>query len=77
LAPQCSDRRLSQKDRRKHGEIDLSYQTILVVEEGDVRTITLNRPERRNAMTPEIRLQGVAALSFSEVPARRFAQAWI
>jgi methylglutaconyl-CoA hydratase len=43
-------------------EIDLSYQTILVVEEGDVRTITLNRPERRNAMTPEMQTELIAAM---------------
>ena len=32
----------------------MSYTTILVTEEDGVRTITLNRPERRNAMTPEM-----------------------
>lgn len=30
------------------------YRTILVAEEDGVQTITLNRPERRNAMTPEM-----------------------
>jgi len=30
----------------------LSYSTILVEEKERVLTITLNRPERRNAMTP-------------------------
>jgi len=32
----------------------LNYQTILVEDSGHIRTITLNRPERRNAMTPEM-----------------------
>ena len=32
----------------------MNYQTILVSDDGPIRTITLNRPERRNAMTPEM-----------------------
>jgi len=40
----------------------LSYGTILVADEGWVRTITLNRPERRNAMTPEMQMELIAAL---------------
>jgi methylglutaconyl-CoA hydratase len=32
----------------------LSYETIMVWDVGWVRTITLNRPERRNAMTPQM-----------------------
>jgi methylglutaconyl-CoA hydratase len=40
----------------------LSYSTIVVTEEGTVRTITLNRPERRNAMTPEMQMELVAAM---------------
>ena len=40
----------------------MSYRTILVAEEGWVRTITLNRPERRNAMTPEMQMELIAAL---------------
>jgi methylglutaconyl-CoA hydratase len=42
--------------------MDLSYQTILVSDEGDVRTIALNRPERRNAMTPEMQTELIAAM---------------
>lgn len=38
------------------------YKTILVANEGPIRTITLNRPERRNAMTPEMQLELIAAL---------------
>ena len=40
----------------------MSYGTILVADEGWVRTITLNRPERRNAMTPEMQMELIAAL---------------
>lgn len=40
----------------------MSYTTILVADEGVVRTITLNRPERRNAMTPEMQVELIAAL---------------
>lgn len=36
--------------------------TILVADEGAVRTITLNRPERRNAMTPQMQTELTAAL---------------
>jgi methylglutaconyl-CoA hydratase len=40
----------------------LSYVTILVAEEAGVRTITLNRPERRNAITPEMQQELIAAM---------------
>ena len=40
----------------------MSYETILVADAGRVRTITLNRPERRNAMTPEMQEELIAAL---------------
>jgi methylglutaconyl-CoA hydratase len=40
----------------------MSYTTILVVEEDGVRRITLNRPERRNAMTPEMQVELIAAM---------------
>jgi methylglutaconyl-CoA hydratase len=40
----------------------LSYSTILVAEDSGVRTITLNRPERRNAMTPEMQMELIAAI---------------
>lgn len=39
-----------------------SYTTIFVTDSGPVRTITLNRPERRNAMTPEMQMELIAAL---------------
>lgn len=40
----------------------MSFQTILVAENEGVRTITLNRPERRNAMSPEMQLELIAAM---------------
>ncbi len=40
----------------------MSYKTILVAEVAGVRTITLNRPERRNAMTPEMQEELIAAM---------------
>jgi methylglutaconyl-CoA hydratase len=40
----------------------LNYTTILVSKEKAIRTITLNRPERRNAMTPEMQTELIAAM---------------
>jgi len=40
----------------------VSYETILVTDRGWVRTITLNRPERRNAMTPRMQEELIAAM---------------
>ena len=39
----------------------MSYKTILVTEEDGVKTIMLNRPERRNAMTPEMQDELISA----------------
>jgi len=36
--------------------------TIFVADSGPIRTVTLNRPERRNAMTPEMQLELLAIL---------------
>lgn len=36
--------------------------TVFVADAGPVRTITLNRPERRNAMTPEMQTELIAAM---------------
>ena len=43
----------------------MSHITILVSDEADVRTVTLNRPERRNAMTPEMQLELISAMEES------------
>jgi methylglutaconyl-CoA hydratase len=40
----------------------VSYTTILVTEEDGVRRIMLNRPERRNAMTPEMLVELIRAM---------------
>lgn len=47
------------------------YKTIFVMDEGPIRTITLNRPERRNAMTPEMQLELIAALEDTAAGASR------
>jgi methylglutaconyl-CoA hydratase len=43
-------------------EESLSYRTILVNDDPPIRTITLNRPERRNAMTQEMQTELIGAL---------------
>lgn len=40
----------------------MTYTTITVADHGPIRTITLHRPERRNAMTPEMQIEMIAAL---------------
>lgn len=40
----------------------MSYVTIVVAEEDGVLTITLNRPERRNALTPEMQTELIGAM---------------
>ena len=45
----------------------MSYATILVTDLDGVRTITLNRPERRNAMTPEMQNELIEAMKAAEV----------
>ena len=45
----------------------MSYTTILVTDDSDIRTITLNRPERRNAMTPEMQSELIAAMNDAAV----------
>jgi methylglutaconyl-CoA hydratase len=40
----------------------LSYTTIVVTDDKAVRTIMLNRPERRNAMTPEMQTELIEAI---------------
>src|SRR5260370_26812996 len=43
-------------------EVGVGYVTIFVTEEDRVRRITLNRAERRNAMTPEIQVELIAGM---------------
>lgn len=43
----------------------MSYKTILVVDDPPIRTVTLNRPERRNAMTQEMQLELIKVLEES------------
>jgi methylglutaconyl-CoA hydratase len=45
----------------------LNYVTILVADNGWVRTITLNRPERRNAITPQMQEELIAAIEDAAV----------
>jgi methylglutaconyl-CoA hydratase len=40
----------------------LSYKTILVSDDSSIRTVTLNRSERRNAMTQEMQLELISML---------------
>lgn len=40
----------------------MDLKTITVADRGALRTITLHRPERRNAMTPEMQMELIAAL---------------
>lgn len=39
----------------------MDYTTIAVINSGPIRTILLNRPERRNAMTPEMQMELLTA----------------
>ena len=43
----------------------MSYKTILVTDNPPIRTVTLNRPERRNAMTQEMQLELIKVLEDS------------
>src|ERR1700749_3656133 len=45
------------RDRISIWEDGLDTKTILVSDDGPIRTITLNRPQRRNAMTPEMQME--------------------
>ena len=40
----------------------MNYETVLVAEEGWVRRIRLNRPERRNSMTPQMQDELIVAM---------------
>jgi methylglutaconyl-CoA hydratase len=45
----------------------MEYSTLLIEDVGGVRTITLNRPERRNAMTPEMQHELITAMEDAAV----------
>ena len=45
----------------------MNFETILVAELDGVRTITLNRPQRRNAMTPAMQAELIAAMEEAAV----------
>ena len=40
----------------------MSYKTILVTDSHPIRTVTLNRPERRNAMTREMQTELIGVM---------------
>lgn len=46
----------------RNEEDRLSYTTILVEDKGPIRTVRMNRPEQRNAMSPEMQEELIAAL---------------
>ena len=54
----CTDRASPRLPERRR----LNYKTILVTENHPIRTITLNRPERRNAMTPEMQMELIGVI---------------
>lgn len=43
----------------------MNYKAILITDNPPLRTITLHRPERRNAMTPEMQMELIAAMEDS------------
>ena len=43
-------------------EWNLNYKTILVTDNHPIRTVTLNRPERRNAMTQEMQTELISVI---------------
>jgi methylglutaconyl-CoA hydratase len=49
----------------------LDYKTITISDQGTVRTITMHRPERRNAITPEMVRELIAALEDTVARAAR------
>lgn len=49
----------------------MSYKTILVADEEDIRTITLNRPDRRNAMTLEMQVELISAMNEAAISSCR------
>lgn len=52
-------------------EDGLNFKSIVVADSGPVRTITLHRPERRNAMTPEMQMELITAMEETATGASR------
>jgi methylglutaconyl-CoA hydratase len=63
MRPQCFGR----DDRF----LESNMSVVRVKDEGGVRTITLNRPEKRNALTPELQEELMAALGGAEAAGAR------
>jgi methylglutaconyl-CoA hydratase len=63
MRPQCFGR----DDRF----LESNMSVVRVEDEGGVRTITLNRPEKRNALTPELQEELMAALGGAEAAGAR------
>ncbi len=49
----------------------MAYKTIVVADHDPIRTITLHRPEQRNAMTPEMQMELIEALEGTASSAAR------
>lgn len=49
----------------------MAWETLLITDDGPARTITLNRPQRRNAMTPQMQTELIQALQEAEAGACR------
>jgi methylglutaconyl-CoA hydratase len=49
----------------------LAYETIRIADHGPIRTVTMHRPDRRNAMTPEMQVELIAALEETAASAVR------
>lgn len=49
----------------------MTYKTITVADAGSIRTVTMHRPERRNAMTPEMQTELIAAFEETVASAAR------
>lgn len=49
----------------------MDFKTITVADHGLIRTVTMHRPEQRNAMTPEMQMELIAALEETATSAAR------
>lgn len=62
---------MTREEGRGEREERVEYATILVTEAEGVRTITLNRPDRRNAMTPAMQVELIGAMREAALSACR------